>query len=69
MIVKHACANQPTPTDPGALAFLTMTNKVSFRVDVKAGEGGKAAVYTARWVNTRGEKGPWSEITTATVAA
>jgi len=23
----------------------------------------------ARWVNTRGEKGPWSEVKTATVAA
>jgi hypothetical protein len=28
-----------------------------------------AAVYMARWVNTRGKKGPWSEVTTATVAA
>jgi len=26
-------------------------------------------VYMARWINTRGEKGPWSEIATATVAA
>ena len=34
--------------------------------------GAGAAVSMARWVNTlggRGEKGPWSEITTATVAA
>ncbi|MCC6661417.1 MAG: hypothetical protein IT437_11080 [Phycisphaerales bacterium] len=33
------------------------------------GGGGKTAVYMLRWVNTRGEKGPWSEVTTATVAA
>jgi len=33
------------------------------------GGGGKTAVYMARWVNTRGEKGPWSDVTTATVAA
>ncbi|MFN7558137.1 MAG: hypothetical protein ACK5RX_02050 [bacterium] len=46
-----------------------MTTKPSFRDEFKAGEGGKTAVYMARWVNTRGEKGPWSEITTATVAA
>jgi hypothetical protein len=57
------------PTDPAALTFLTMTTRPSFRAEFKAGEGGKTAVYMARWVNTRGEKGPWSEITTATVAA
>ena len=57
------------PTDPAALTFLTMTMKPSFRAEFKAGEGGKTAVYMARWVNTRGEKGPWSEITMATVAA
>ena len=67
--VKLVDADQPTPTDPAALTFLTMTTKPSFRAEFKAGEGGKTAVYMARWVNTRGEKGPWSEITTATVAA
>jgi hypothetical protein len=46
-----------------------MTTRPSFRAEFKAGEGGKAAVAMARWVNTRGEKGPWSEVTTATVAA
>ena len=67
--VKLVDADSPAPTDPAALTFLTMTTKPSFRAEFKAGEGGKTAVYMARWVNTRGEKGPWSEITTATVAA
>ena len=67
--VKLVDADQREPTDPAALTFLTMTTKPSFRAEFKAGEGGKTAVYMARWVNTRGEKGPWSEITTATVAA
>lgn len=67
--VKLVDADQPAPTDPAALTFLTMTTKPSFRAEFKAGEGGKTAVYMARWVNTRGEKGPWSEVTTATVAA
>ncbi|MGQ0627317.1 MAG: hypothetical protein ACT4PL_04355 [Phycisphaerales bacterium] len=30
---------------------------------------GKTAYYALRWVNTRGERGPWSDVTTATVAA
>lgn len=67
--VKLVDADTPAPTDPAALTFLTMTTKPSFRAEFKAGEGGKTAVYMARWVNTRGEKGPWSEVTTATVAA
>ena len=46
-----------------------MTTEPSFRAEFKAGEGGKTAVDMARWVNTRGDKGPWSEVTTATVAA
>jgi hypothetical protein len=67
--VKLVDADTPAPSDPAALTFLTMTTRPSFRAEFKAGEGGKTAVSMARWVNTRGEKGPWSEITTATVAA
>jgi hypothetical protein len=51
------------------VSLLTMTIRASFRAEFKAGEGGKTAVCMARWINTRGEKGPWSEITTATMAA
>lgn len=51
-----------------------MTTRPSFRAEFKAGEGGNvgAAVSMARWVNTlggRGEKRPWSDVTTATVTA
>ena len=62
-------AGQPAPTDPSTLAFLTMAMKPSIRADFRSGDGGKTAVYMTRWVNTQGEKGPWSEIAMATVAA
>ena len=64
--ISHTC---PDGAEEHVLSFLTMTIRPGFRAEFKAGEGGKTAVYMARWVNTRGEKGPWSEITTATVAA
>jgi len=67
--VKLVDADQTAPTDPAALTFLTMTTRPSFRAEFKTGEDGKTAVSVARWVNTRGEKGPWSDVTTATVAA
>ena len=67
--VKLVDADQPAPTDPAALVFLTMAIKPSIRADFRSGDGGKTAVSMTRWVNTQGEKGPWSEIATATVAA
>ena len=48
---------------------LTLTTRPTLRTDFQAADGGKTAVYMLRWVSTRGEKGPWSEIATATVAA
>jgi hypothetical protein len=75
-LVAPPSADQPAPTDPArdpsSFTFLTMTTKPIFRAEFKAGEGGKTAVYMARWINTlrgRGEKGPWSEIATAILAA
>lgn len=67
--VKLVDAGAPAPTDPAALAFLTMATKPSITAEYRAADGGKTAVYMLRWVNTRGEKGPWSDVTTATVAA
>ena len=58
-------AQPPVPS----FSFLTMTTRPTLRAEFKPGDGGKTAVYMARWVSTRGEKGPWSEVATATVAA
>jgi len=62
-------ANSPIIASLGNLAALVFLTKPTFRAEFKPGKGGKTAVYMARWINTRGEKGPWSEIATATVAA
>ena len=67
--MKLVDADEPAITNLAALVFLTMTTRPTFRAEFKPGEGGKTAVYMARWINTRGEKGPWSEIATARVAA
>jgi len=67
--VKLVDADEPAITNLAALVFLTMITRPTFRAEFKPGEGGKTAVYMARWINTRGEKGTWSEIATTTVAA
>ncbi len=46
-----------------------MMTRPSFCADFKARAGGNPAVSTTRWIDTRGEKGPWSEVTMATVVA
>jgi hypothetical protein len=64
---------EPAPTDPigdpATFSFLTLSTKPTLRAEFPTTAGGKTAVYMARWVSTQGEKGPWSEICTATVAA
>jgi hypothetical protein len=32
-------------------------------------QAGQIAYYMLRWVNTRGDKGPWSETVAATIGA
>ncbi len=62
----------PTIGAPSTFCFLTMTTRPTFRAEFKPGDGGtkwEGAVYMAGCINTRSEKGLWSEITTATVPA
>jgi len=56
-------------TDSAAPSVLTLTSRPTVRTEFKAHNDRKTAVYMLRWVNTGGEKGPWSEICSATVAA
>lgn len=63
----EACAR--TLGDPSTFSFLTLTTRPMLRTDLPSAAAGKTAVYMLRWINTRGEKEPWSEVTTATVAA
>lgn len=67
--VKLVNADQPAPTDPAVHSFLTMTIRPRVRAEFRAGDEGKTAVYMLRWVNARGEKGPWSAVCAAAVAA
>ncbi len=43
--------------------------RASARVTHRPADGGKTAVYMFRWLSIRGEKGPWSDVVTGTVAA
>ena len=60
----------PTPpVDPSELTFLSVDTRTPYTTDFDGADGGKQAHYMLRWVNTRGETGPWSETATATIGA
>jgi hypothetical protein len=55
---------------PSALfRFLAVSTSGTLQTDFSTAEAGQTAYYALRWLSTRGETGPWSEIAAATVAA
>ena len=67
--LKLVPAGEPTPSQPANLTYVTTTSRPTLRTTFTPTDGGKTAVYLLRWINTRGEPGPWSEPVTGTVAA
>jgi len=67
--LKLVGAQQPVPTDPNALSYLTLATNGIATTTFPFEDGGKTAVYMLRWVGPRGAVGPWSEMCSATVAA
>lgn len=67
--MKLVGASQSAESDPSIVSLQTMTSEPRFHAEFKAAEGGKTAVSMARWISTRVEKGPWSDIVTATAEA
>jgi hypothetical protein len=64
---------QPTadapPGDPSGFTFLALDSRSPYLATYDGADGGKTAHYLLRWVNTRGQKGPWSETVSATIGA
>jgi len=67
-MIPKSCGPTP-PVDPSELTFLAVDTRTPYTTDFDGADGGKQAHYMLRWVNTRGETGPWSETATATIGA
>jgi hypothetical protein len=57
----------PAPTDIGQMTYLGNASKTPQLEEYTTAQAGQMATYWLRWVNTRGEKGPWSEPVSATI--
>ncbi len=62
--VGDAPANRPADAQ-----FLTLSTRVSFASTFAHADHGKTATYFARWINSKGEAGPWSIAMSAPIAA
>lgn len=55
------------PTDASELTFLGVDTRTPYLASYTMAQGGQTVYYMLRWVNTRGEQGPWSETVQATI--
>lgn len=58
----------PTPpVDASECRYLATDTATPYTAEYDGADGGKIAHYMLRWINTRGERGPWSQTVSATI--
>lgn len=67
--VKLTDAGDPPPAGPVELTFLMLSTRTPAVAEYRGEDAGKTAHYMVRWLNRRGDPGPWSETASATVGA
>lgn len=68
--IELRCYCGPTPpADPTAFGWVANDSGTPYLKVFDATDANKDAWWVARWVNTRGEAGPWSEVVKATVGS
>lgn len=66
--VYVAVADVP-PTNPEDYRFVTFSTRSPEIISFKSEAGGETANILLRWVNTKGETGPWNQPASATIPA
>ncbi|MFN8871941.1 MAG: hypothetical protein ACK5ZG_11890 [Phycisphaerae bacterium] len=64
-----ANADAPMPTDDAAFVYVDSVSESAARFTLDGQAVGKQAYYKVRYVSSRGQRGPWSNVASATVAA
>src|ERR1035437_5980154 len=60
-------SRQSALTDISQLAYVATDSGTPYLAEYTGAQAGQMACYWLRWINTRGEKGPWSEPVSATI--
>lgn len=55
------------PVDPSELTYLATDTRSPYIAEFDGADAGKTVYYMLRWVNTRGERGPWSQTISGTI--
>lgn len=55
------------PADPSEMRYLATDTRSPYVVEFDGADAGKTAYYMLRWVNSRGERGPWSQTISAMI--
>ena len=58
-----------TPAGVDQLQLKDINTSTKVIQEFTSADAGKTAYYAFRWINPRGERGPWSDITSVTIAA
>ena len=56
------------PNSSDDLQFLGLDTRTPYISEFDTEDGGKTAYYRLRWVNSKGEQGPWSDLVSASIA-
>jgi len=55
------------PTSASQLHQIASDSKTPYSFEFEPADAGKTAYYWVRWVNTKGEPGPWGVMVSATI--
>ena len=55
------------PTGPSQLSYLALDTRTPYVAEYDEQDAGKTAHYMMRWINSKGETGPWSQTVSATI--
>ncbi|MCA9083482.1 MAG: hypothetical protein KDA81_05480 [Planctomycetaceae bacterium] len=65
----YVCIADEAPADPNKFRMVRFSTRTPETIRFDAADGGRTAHYLLRWMNGKGETGPWSQIVSATIPA
>lgn len=57
------------PAGPSEVTYLGTDTRTPYMIEYDEADAGKKAHYMLRWINSKGETGPWSQTVNATITA